>query len=256
MSDEWSAEEPESLLSQTDVVIQGIKDMIIRGDLGPGDRLPIEKDLAAAFGVSRGPLREGVRALVLLGVLGTRRGSGTYVTSLDAARLLSPVGFLADLYRPSSSAHLSAVRRVLEVEAVGHAATAATSSDLDTLTGILADIDRALADDPAGPRLQAVIDADNQFHATIARAGGNPVLASLVESLVSRTFRSRLWRAIHERGANQQTQAEHRAILEALRRRDSDAARIQMAAHLLGVERSVEHQEELPPDHAEPAGKE
>ena len=126
MSDEWSPEEPENLLSQTDVVIQGIKDMIIRGELGPGDRLPIEKDLAAEFGVSRGPLREGVRALVLLGVLGTRRGSGTFVTSLDAARLLSPVGFLADLYPPSSSADLSAVRRVLEVEAVGHAARAVT----------------------------------------------------------------------------------------------------------------------------------
>ena len=91
-----------------------------------------------------------------------------------------------------------------------------------------------------------MIDADNRFHSTIARAGGNPVLASLVESLVSRTFRARLWRAIHERGANRQTQAEHRAILDALRRGDADAARIRMAAHLLAVEQSVEHQEELP----------
>ena len=254
MSDEWNSEEPENLLSQTDVVIEGIKDMIISGELGPGDRLPIEKDLAAAFGVSRGPLREGVRALVLLGVLGTRRGSGTYVTSLDAARLLSPVGFLVDLYQPSSSAHLSAVRRVLEVEAVGHAATAVDQAELDILTAILEDIDRDLAHDPDGPVLQAVIDADSRFHATIARAGGNPVLAALVESLVGRTFRSRLWRAIHERGANRQTQAEHRAILEALRRGDADAARIQMAAHLLAVEQSVEHQENALPDQTEPEG--
>ena len=75
VSDKWTADEPAGSLSQTDVVIRGIKDMIIRGDLGPGDRLPVEKELAGTFGVSRGPLREGVRALVLLGVLGTRRAA-------------------------------------------------------------------------------------------------------------------------------------------------------------------------------------
>ena len=254
MYDEWNTDDREGLLSHTDVVIQGIKDMIISGELGPGDRLPVEKDLAAAFGVSRGPLREGVRALVLLGVLGTRRGSGTYVTSLDAARLLSPVGFLGDLYPPSSSAHLSAVRRVLEVEAVGHAARALDDEDLDRLAAILDEFDRALANDADAQVLQAAIDADSRFHSTIARAGGNPVLAALVESLVGRTFRYRLWRAIHERGANRQTQAEHRAILEALRRGDADAARIQMAAHLLAVEQSIEHQEASPPDQTAPPG--
>ena len=253
MSDEPIADQLEGSLSQTDVVIQGIKDMIIRGELGPGDRLPVEKDLAVTFGVSRGPLREGVRALVLLGVLGTRRGSGTFVTSLDAARLLSPVSFLAELHQPASSAHLSAVRRVLEVEAVGHAATAVSEEDLETLTAILVEIDDELEGTHGGD-LEAVIDADNRFHATIARAGGNPVLAALVESLVSRTFRSRLWRALHERGANQQTQSEHRAILDALRRRDSDAARIRMAGHLLAVELSVEDHDGESADHAEPLG--
>ena len=47
--------------SQTDVVIEGIKDMLTRGDLHAGSRLPIEKDLAVILGVSRGSLREGVR---------------------------------------------------------------------------------------------------------------------------------------------------------------------------------------------------
>lgn len=253
MLGERTADGPGGSLSQTDVVIQGIKAMIIRGDLGPGDRLPVEKELAEAFGVSRGPLREGVRALVLLGVLGTRRGSGTYVTSLDPARLLSPVGFFAELHQPASSAHLSAVRRVLEVEAVGHAAAVITDDQLAMLASTLDEIDRELAAAENG-NLEAVIDADNRFHATIARAGGNPVLAALVESLVSRTVRSRLWRAIHERGANERTQSEHRAILDALIRRDPDAARIRMAGHLLAVELSVEHQDEGSADHTEPSG--
>ena len=69
--------------SQTDVVVEGIKQMLLDGRFVPGERLPIEADLAVLLGVSRGSLREGVRALSAMGVLETRQGSGTYVTGLD-----------------------------------------------------------------------------------------------------------------------------------------------------------------------------
>ena len=75
--------------SQSEVVVDGIKDMITSGVLSAGSRLPVEKDLADELRVSRGSLREGVRALVLMGVLETRQGDGTYVTALDPA--LPPV---------------------------------------------------------------------------------------------------------------------------------------------------------------------
>src|SRR3954447_2826647 len=108
--------------SQTDVVLQGIKQMITAGILGPGSRLPREKDLAVALNVSRGSLREGVRALCIMGVLETRQGDGTYVTSLDASLLLAPMAFLVDLGAESDAFQLQAVRRVLETEAAGRAA--------------------------------------------------------------------------------------------------------------------------------------
>src|SRR5665647_3177484 len=69
-----------SARSQTDVVIEEIKRMIRDRLLRPGSRLPIEKDLAADLGVSRGSLREGVRALCIMGVLETRQGDGSYVS--------------------------------------------------------------------------------------------------------------------------------------------------------------------------------
>src|SRR3990170_7751164 len=83
--------------SQTDVVVESIKGMITRGELSAGSRLPIERDLAVNLGVSRGSLREGVRALAMMGVLETRQGDGTYVTSLDANLLLAPMTFMVDL---------------------------------------------------------------------------------------------------------------------------------------------------------------
>ena len=108
---------PHPGVSQTDVVVQGIRQMIIDGRLRPGDRLPVEKDLAEALGVSGDPLREGVRALSMMGVLETRQGDGTYVTELDPSMLLAPMGFVVDLQDGSGTHHLHAVRRMLETQA-------------------------------------------------------------------------------------------------------------------------------------------
>src|SRR3982751_4426671 len=117
-------------LSQTDVVVQSIKAMITRGELVAGSRLPIEKDLAVSLGVSRGSLREGVRALAIMGVLETRQGDGTYVTSLDSNLLIAPMGFMVDLQTRADSADLQSVRRVLEAEAAARAAVRITDDEL------------------------------------------------------------------------------------------------------------------------------
>jgi GntR family transcriptional regulator, transcriptional repressor for pyruvate dehydrogenase complex len=221
-------------LSQTDVVIQEIKRLVLEGVLGPGSRLPIEKELAAKLGVSRGSLREGVRALVHLGVLETRQGDGTYVTELDAGRLLSPLGFLADLTTPGNSAQLLSVRRVLEAESAALAALAIDEAGLESLAEALARADSALW--PTGTDVEAFLDADADFHIRIARSTGNPALAALIENLIGRTARTRVIRAMSDRGAVRSTQDEHYAILEQLRQRDPQRARIRMEAHLLGVE--------------------
>lgn len=232
--------------SQTDVVIDGVKGMLTRGELEPGSRLPIEKDLAAQLGVSRGSLREGVRALAALGVLETRQGDGTYVTSLDPGTLLSPLGFLADLHQPAHIADMLAVRRVLETESVALAATRVTDDDLSELDRVLGVVDAILENEP-DMDLEAFIHADTEFHRLIARSSGNRPLAAIIDTLVGRTFRARLWRAISHRGSVRETQAEHRAILDELIRRDPERARIRMATHLLGVELfSAAHADEDP----------
>jgi len=221
-------------LSQTDVVISGLKRLVLDGVLGPGSRLPIEKELAAQLGVSRGSLREGVRALVHLGVLETRQGDGTYVTELDAGRLLSPLGFLAELSTPGNAAQVLGVRRILEAESAALAALSIDADGLDLLAQALERADAALT--PTGTDVEAFLDADTDFHIVIARSTGNPALAALIENLLGRTNRTRVIRAMSDRGAVSATQAEHYAILAQLRRRDPQRARIRMEAHLLGVE--------------------
>jgi GntR family transcriptional repressor for pyruvate dehydrogenase complex len=221
--------------SQTDVVVDSIKKMITDGRLGPGARLPRERDLADELSVSRGSLREGVRALCLMGVLETRQGDGTYVTSLDASLLLTPMGFLVDLGGEATAVHLQAVRRVLETEAAGRAAQAADTEALEEARSILVGVEQLLASTTDSP-YEAFIEADVAFHRVIARASGNPALEALIEAMASRTVRGRRRRAMTEDGVLQGTLREHRAILRAISHRDPDAARIQMGAHLLAVQ--------------------
>ncbi|WP_244972521.1 FadR/GntR family transcriptional regulator [Paramicrobacterium fandaimingii] len=220
--------------SRTDLVISNVKQMIATGELRAGDRLPIEKELSARWGVSRGSLREGVRALATLGVLETRQGDGTYVTQLDPDSLLSPLGFYAELRNSDQSTDLLAVRRVLESESASLAATRMTEIEIESLESILSGIDQVLESDDVDP--EAFIDADAEFHRRIANASANPALAAMIGSLMTRTLRARLWRAITERDSLGVAHSEHRAILDALRTRDPERSRIRMASHLLGVE--------------------
>ncbi|HEY5221983.1 MAG TPA: FadR/GntR family transcriptional regulator [Microbacteriaceae bacterium] len=221
--------------SQTDVVVDEIKRMITGGSLKAGSRLPIEKDLAVNLGVSRGSLREGVRALCIMGVLETRQGDGTYVTSLEPSLLLAPMSFMVDLHSPDNGSQLQSVRRVLETEAAGLAARHISAQSIADADAVLTSIEPMIfhGDDLD---YEAIMEADIAFHRVVARACGNPALEALIEALASRTVRTRMWRAISEDGAVQSTHAEHRAILRALAAGDPDAARLRMGTHLLAVE--------------------
>ncbi|MFF2390600.1 FadR/GntR family transcriptional regulator [Agromyces sp. NPDC058104] len=220
--------------SHSGIVVASIRRMISDGELHPGDRLPIEPKLAEQLGVSRGSLREGVRALSSMGVLETRQGSGTFVTDLDAELLLAPVELLVDLQRSSGAQQVHSVRRVLETDAAGRAAVLIDEEQLEEAARILDRSEVAIEADIIDH--EVVMEHDIAFHAVIGRASGNDILAALISALSSRTVRGRLWRAISDEAADANTLREHREILDAIRAGDPDAARIRMAAHLLAVE--------------------
>lgn len=231
-------------MSQTDVVLQGIKKMITTGQIGPGSRLPIEKDLAESLGVSRGSLREGVRALCIMGVLETRQGDGTYVTSLDSNLLLAPMEFMVDLQTPEHRSDLHAVRRVLESEAAARAALSITDEQLAEAAETLAHA-AVLVTAPGEIDHEGVMEADIAFHRLIADSSGNSALAALIDALASRTARARLWLGLHQQGQVRLAHSEHVAILNALEMHSPDRARLLMDHHLLTVEDYIQDQPEI-----------
>jgi GntR family transcriptional repressor for pyruvate dehydrogenase complex len=212
----------------TDEAILQIKAMIRSGELGPGDRLPPEKELSEALGLSRSSLREAVKALEIIRVLDVRRGDGTYVTSLTPDILLDAMSFVVDIHQDSSVLELFEVRRILEPAAAALAARLATPSDVEHLLGLLAQVHGA-------PSVDELVAHDQVFHRRIAELAGNAYLTSLLETLSSSTLRARVWRGLSEEGAVERSLTEHRMIVDALARGDAALVAAHTTVHIDGV---------------------
>jgi GntR family transcriptional repressor for pyruvate dehydrogenase complex len=213
----------------TDSAIDKIKEMIMSGELRPGDRLPKEADLAERLGLSRNSLREAVKALSLIRVLDVRQGDGTYVTSLQPRLLLDALTFVVDFHRDDTVLEFFEVRRILEPAAAAMAAQSMSDGDIAKLRAVLDE----LAEDPTAEELVA---NDLEFHRQIAAGSGNGVLCSLIESLSGPTTRARIWRGLTQEGAVAKTRDQHWAICDAIAARQPQVAAAWATVHVAGVE--------------------
>lgn len=216
-------------MAVTDEAIDKIKEMIVSGQFPPGSRLPPEKDLGEALGLSRSSLREAVKALEVMRVLDVRRGDGTYVTSLEPSILHEAMSFVVDLHRDDTLVQIFAVRRLLEPPTAALAARHARDADFATMRRLLSVSDES--------SIEQLVEHDVEFHHAIAASTGNAYLASLLDSLSSQTVRARVWRGVTDGGSVMRTIDEHERILDALVSRDSELAEALMLAHVSGVER-------------------
>jgi GntR family transcriptional regulator, transcriptional repressor for pyruvate dehydrogenase complex len=211
-------------------IVSRLLDLIQQRHLGPGDRLPAERELAASMGVSRSSLREALRALTVLGVTDMRHGTGTYVSSLEPELLVRPLSFVLALSEQASD-QLFEARKVVEP---AMAALAAGRIDDDTVDRLDACVARARA---AIGDAEAFMETDLELHDAIREAAGNAILGRFMESIRALGLASRR-RTGARRAVQEQTVKDHRAIVKALRARDAGKASAAMLRHLEHVERS------------------
>jgi GntR family transcriptional repressor for pyruvate dehydrogenase complex len=213
----------------TEAAIERVRSLIISGRLVPGERLPAEAELAVELGVSRSSLREAVRGLVTAGVLDVRRGDGTYVTSLTPHLLLTGIGAAVELMQDDSILDLLESRRLIEPLVTGLAAVRSRSEQREEMQRHVDLLARATAHED-------LIRHDTDFHATIARASHNAVLASVLTGISAGTVRTRVWRGIIDADANHRTVEEHRAILSAIEAGDARLAEAAALVHVASVD--------------------
>jgi len=228
-------------------VVAHVRTLINRGTLGPGARLPAERQLAQQVGVSRPTVRAGLRTLAALGVVRSRRGSGTYIPDGPPTLGVEALTFVAALHNFSGDDFYEA-RRILEVAAAGLAAERATPEQLATLADEVAGLFASMTE------RQVFLVHDISFHRSIAAASGNPIIASLVE-MVSALYYDRR-RATAERAVDRDLHAAadaHRRIYQAVRARDPERARQLMNDHLVEA-RAYQLREDAKPA-ARPRGR-
>jgi GntR family transcriptional regulator, transcriptional repressor for pyruvate dehydrogenase complex len=211
----------------TEQVVSYVRNLIERGELRPGHRLPAERDLALRIGVSRPTVRAGLRALSAMGVVQSRHGSGTFIPSGPPSLGTEALSFLAALHGFTREEMYEA-RRLLEVGAAGLAAERATPDQIATLAEEVAGMFASMNE----PRVFLVHDIN--FHRAVAAASGNPIVASIVEMVSALYYERRRDTATRASDRDLRDAADmHRRIYQAIRGRDADAARQAMHTHLV-----------------------
>jgi len=221
----------------SDTIVEQLEDMIVKGILKPGDRLPTERALAEQMGVSRPSLREALTRLEAKGLILSRRGEGTFVTDLLSAGFKNP---LVDLLQkdPEAMFDVLELRRGLEELAAAYAAKRATPADRSLIERRY----NALVANRQRGELETEAKADAEFHIAIAEASHNVALIHIMRSLfdlLNDHIAQNLRRLYVSQENRDVVAGQHQDILRAVLNGDEAAARTAARKHLTFVTKSM-----------------
>nr|WP_127556929.1 FCD domain-containing protein [Nioella ostreopsis] len=228
-------------LSQS--VVRQIEQLILRGILRPGERLPSERELSERLGVSRPSLREAIAELQDRGLLATRAGAGIYVADVLGSAF-SPA--LIRLFASHDQAVLDYIgfRRDLEGVAAARAAEAGTDTDLKVIDTIFHKMEQA--HNKRNPSDEAELDA--QFHLAIIEASHNVIMLHMMRSMFDLLKEGVFYNRqvmFKQRNTRDILLEHHRAINDAIQARDPNAAREAVNIHLTFVEDALDLQNKI-----------
>jgi GntR family transcriptional repressor for pyruvate dehydrogenase complex len=209
-------------------IVKQIEESVLKGTLKAGDQLPAERELAEQFGVSRTAVREAIKALGEKGLVESYSGRGTFITNGTSQVIRQSLGLMMRMGQVEGSAHLAEVRSILEPEIAALAAERAEEQHLQSMREAVSVMDSAMEN------AEAFIEADLDFHLALAEGAGNPLILSLIDSIVGLLREQRL-RIFQADGGPARGQYHHKRILKAVESHDAERARQAMRAHLKQV---------------------
>lgn len=191
--------------SSVEKVINFIREAVDNHKLLPGDRLPSERKLVEQLNVSRTVVRQALQKLELYGVVKTMPQSGTFVSSFPKKQLDMLISNAMDVGRYDFDSLMS-VRVLLEAEALRLCALNHTEQDMENIVAAFTEFEQNLNTE----RRQ---EKDFNFHLTISKGAHNPVIHSMLLSLIPDTLR--YYEKLHIcRSVDNRTRSEHREMIE------------------------------------------
>ena len=204
-------------------VAEQITAWIADNGLEPGDRIPPERELATRLGVSRATLSQALVALEVIGVVAVRHGDGTIVTQSRTRRIVEAIQAHADRLP-----EIIDTRDALETKIAALAAARRTEEDLRRIDEAL---DAMEADVNAGGR---GVEGDERFHGAVTAAAHSLLLARLMDEIRDLIRETRI-ESLSQPGRPADSLVGHRAIADAIRSGDPEAASAAMHAHVVMV---------------------
>jgi GntR family transcriptional repressor for pyruvate dehydrogenase complex len=217
-------------------IVEQLKELISKGELKHGQKLPAERELAESLGVSRASVREALTALEAIGILDIRPGEGTFIRETSVSTTFAPLTMILEMEQNSIS-QLMEVRRVLETEIAALAVQRATEEDL-------AKIEENLNRMKSAKTISEAVEAGLWFHYAIAEAAHNSILLRMMNTiadLMHNSFRIQREGLFTEKGL--EVIAEHEAIYNAIRDRDIETAKLRILQHIDNFEANTEVRE-------------
>jgi len=211
-----------------DKIIKQIRELIMSGELNPGDKLPPERKLSEYLGVGRASIRDAIKKLEFYGILKTQPQSGTVVAGIGITAL---EGLITDVLQlDQSDFHdLVETRVVLEKQSASLAAIRRTEDDIIKMTNALEAYNKQVrAGNPA-------IEEDLMFHLTIAEASKNSVLKSLMMIITPDIVANFINLRVCGNDKIAKSMDDHQDILNHIVNQDPNAASLAMEEHLSDV---------------------
>ncbi len=211
-----------------------LSEEIADGVFKPGEALPSERDLMERFDVGRPSIREALFSLSIRGLIEVGSGRRPRVVEPNFNNVLSELDIIARraLSLEENLFHLMELRRILECALVRKLALEASDAQLVELKEKLEANAAALGD------LNRFWRTDSEFHKTIARMSGNPLLPTIVEAILTWLIDNRKV-TLSMPGSAERALKAHKSIFNAISARQPDAAEQAMATHLISVEERV-----------------
>ena len=206
-------------------IIRQLKQLIVSGQLKPGQRLPSERLLADRFGVGRSYIREAILKLEFYGLLKTSPQSGTFVSGYNIKILDSVFSDIINFNKDDLAALIEA-RYHMEITAVQLAAVRRTDKDVKELKEALDDFD-----DKVSKGLEAVED-DMLFHIKVAGSSKNSVIESMILTTIPDVIKNIREHELCGKDSNKRAIVSHHKILDAIVKQDAKEAGKAMADHL------------------------
>lgn len=233
----FTAVQPEKLSS---AVVRQVEELILRGILRPGERLPSERELAERLGVSRPSLRAAVGTLQDSGLLTARPGAGVFVADVLGSAFAPALTQLFARHEEAVFDYLS-FRRDMEGLAAGRAARMGSDTDLKVVQAVFTKM--AATDVKRTAEEEAQLDA--QFHMAIIEASHNVVMLHMMRSMYELLREGVFYNRqvmFSQRTTRNTMLDQHRAINDALQARDGAAAKEAVHAHMDYIEVSLHDQ--------------